>query len=406
MVRIRTAIHICLAFCAAAQLNAGNGIGTAAVAGHSEGDQPGERGDRCEHLAAIVVELAAGDELRRVPRYDGATPTSRNAPGCRDVHAVPRRWTNGTTYYWKVGRLQQGWIHERFRVVVYHDRLRQLLLPVEPCGRYRLTAICRRRSMARSQAIRSCCRPGATFTGNFILPAKADATSYITIRSAGDPSALPPPGVRIDPWYAPQLAKLRSPNSLPALATDAYAHHYRIELLELQGSPLGYYDILTLGDGSSSQNTLAMVPHHLIVDRVYVHGNATIGQKRGIALNSASTTIENSYISDIKSEDQDAQAICGWNGPGPYTIINNYLEASGENVMFGGEDPAIVDLVPSDIVFARNYLSKPLDWQWQPWIVKNLFELKNARRVTIDGNIMENNWVSSQSGLRHPADAA
>ena len=240
---------------------------------------------------------------------------------------------------------------------------------------------------------------GATFTGNFVLPAKADgATSYITIRSAADLSTLPGPGVRMDPIYASQLAKLHSPNSAPALATAAYAHHYRIELVEFVGSPLGYYDILQLGDGSTTQNTLQVVPHHLVVDRVYIHGDATMGQKRGIALNSASTIIQNSYISDIKSNDQDAQAICGWNGPGPYVITNNYLEASGENVLFGGADPAIVGLVPSDITFTRNHLSKPLTWRPESWIVKNLFELKNAQRVTIDGNIMENNWVSAQPG--------
>jgi hypothetical protein len=33
------------------------------------------------------------------------------------------------------------------------------------------------------------------------------------------------------------------------------------------------------------------------------------------------------------------------------------------------------------------------------WSVKNLFELKNARRVVIDGNLFENNWVDAQSGF-------
>lgn len=103
-----------------------------------------------------------------------------------------------------------------------------------------------------------------------------------------------------------------------------------------------------------------MVPHNLVVDRVYIHGDVTVGQKRGIGLNSASTSIVNSYIAEIKAEGQDSQAICGWNGPGPYLISNNYLEAAGENVMFGGADPAIVDLVPSDITFTRNHLFKPL----------------------------------------------
>jgi hypothetical protein len=140
------------------------------------------------------------------------------------------------------------------------------------------------------------------------------------------------------------------------------------------------------------------VPHDLIIDRCYIHGDPTNGQKRGIALNSASTTITGSYISDIKSWREDAQAIAGWNGPGPFTITNNYLEGSGENVMFGGADPAIANLVPSDITIQGNYISKPTAWMSQSWTVKNLIELKNAQRVTIDSNLIENNWMAGQQG--------
>jgi hypothetical protein len=33
------------------------------------------------------------------------------------------------------------------------------------------------------------------------------------------------------------------------------------------------------------------------------------------------------------------------------------------------------------------------------WTVKNLFELKNAQRVLIEGNVMENNWLDAQIGF-------
>jgi hypothetical protein len=241
--------------------------------------------------------------------------------------------------------------------------------------------------------------PGATFVGNFVLPAKSSATTaYITIRSAASDTLLPAQGVRMNPSFAPHLPKLRSPNSMPALATAPWAHHYRLQFLEFLANAQGAQDILTLGDGSSNQNSLGMVPHNLVVDRVYIHGDVTVGQKRGIALNSAATSIVNSYISEIKAAGQDSQAIGGWNGPGPYLISNNYLEAAGENVMFGGADPAIVDLVPSDITFTRNHLFKPLSWRGTKWTIKNLFELKNAQRVVIDGNVMENNWLAAQTG--------
>jgi hypothetical protein len=239
---------------------------------------------------------------------------------------------------------------------------------------------------------------GATFVGNFILRAKTGATD-ITIRSAESDANLPDATSRMTPAYAARLPKLRSPNSSPALATAPGAHHYRIQFIEFEANPQGLYDVIALGDGSPAQNSLDTVPHDLVLDRIYLHGDPIWGQKRGIALNSASTAIINSHISGIKAPGQDSQGIAGWNGPGPYRISNNFIEAAGENVLFGGADPSIPGLVPSDIVFTRNHLTKQLAWRGQPeFTVKNLFELKNAQRVIVDGNIMENNWESAQTG--------
>lgn len=238
---------------------------------------------------------------------------------------------------------------------------------------------------------------GATFTGNFTLPDKGPGDAPITIRSAEDP-ALPAEGARITPEHALRLAKIRSGNAMPAFQTAPFAHHWRLVLLEIQATANGAGDIITLGDGSAAQFSLAQVPHHLTLDRLYIHGDEKKGQKRAIALHSAWTTIAGSYISDIKAVGQDSQAIAGWNGPGPYTIANNYLEAAAENLLFGGADPFIPDLVPSDITITGNHLAKPVAWRTESWTVKNLFELKNARRVTVSQNVFEYTWQAGQSG--------
>lgn len=238
-------------------------------------------------------------------------------------------------------------------------------------------------------------QPGATYTGVFELPNKS-GNDYITIRSAAPDSALPGANTRITPAYRSQLPRLVSVAGMAVILTQPGAHHYRLQFLELTSGWEGS-DILQLGDGSAGQS-LNTIAHDLVVDRCYLHGDATRGQKRGIALNSASTTIVNSYFSDIKSSESDAQAIAAWNGPGPYVITNNYLEASGENVMFGGSDPTIQGLVPSDITLTKNTITKQPSWRNQGWTVKNLIELKNARRVTIDGNIIEYNWAAAQIG--------
>jgi hypothetical protein len=237
--------------------------------------------------------------------------------------------------------------------------------------------------------------PGATFIGSFTLPAKS-GDAVITIRTAGD-DGLPGDAERVSPANAGALATIRANGNAPAIKTDAGAHHWRLMLLEVQGAGGG--DLITLGDGSSAQTSLSQIAHDLVVDRLYIHGDAVKGQKRGIALNSASTTITGSYISDIKLVGQDSQAICGWNGPGPYAITDNYLEAAGENVMFGGSDPSVPNLVPADITIAGNYVTKPVAWRTEKWSAKNLIELKNARRVLISGNIFENNWEGGQPGF-------
>jgi hypothetical protein len=239
---------------------------------------------------------------------------------------------------------------------------------------------------------------GATYRGSFNLPVK-NGSDYTTIRSALPDSSLPPSGVRMTPQFAGQLAKVQGGVAgSPAFTTSPGAHHYQLAFLEIVDT---YADgnIIEFGDGSSAQSSPDQVPHDLIIDRCYIHGDADAGQKRGIALNSASTTIVNSYISDIKSGQEDSQAIAGWNGPGPYTIENNYLEAAGENVLFGGADPSIQNLVASDISVRFNYVAKQPSWRGSGWTVKSLIELKNAQRVVIDSNVIEYSWQADQQGF-------
>lgn len=237
---------------------------------------------------------------------------------------------------------------------------------------------------------------GAIYRGNFVLPIGSGGAP-ITIRPAKT-LGLPPAGDRLMPSRARQLPRLHSPNNRPALRTAAGAAGWRIELIELTAEGGGPGEILALGDGSAGQSSLEQVPRDITIDRCYIHGDATTGRKRCIALNSASTTITGSYVSDCKAIGQDSQAIAGWNGPGPFTISNNYLEGAGENVLFGGGDPHIADLVPSDITISGNTIEKPLVWRDTTWEIKNLLELKNARRVRIAGNVFRYSWRAAQSG--------
>ncbi|MFP5356507.1 MAG: hypothetical protein ACLGIK_15410, partial [Gemmatimonadota bacterium] len=83
--------------------------------------------------------------------------------------------------------------------------------------------------------------------------------------------------------------------------------------------------------------------------------------------------------------------------PGPFVIQNNYLEGSGENVMFGGADPVIGNLIPSDIQLERNYIYTPVTWKGL-WTKKNLVETKNVQRLLIQGNVLDGSWTDGQVG--------
>jgi hypothetical protein len=112
--------------------------------------------------------------------------------------------------------------------------------------------------------------------------------------------------------------------------------------------------------------------------------------------------IMNCRFEGFKDARAEGLAIQVWNGAGPYKIVNNYLQAAGENIMFGGTDPRIPNLVPSDIEFRSNCCQKPPTWKpGCGFVVKNLFELKNAQRVLIDGNVFDTNY--GQSGGQRAA---
>lgn len=246
---------------------------------------------------------------------------------------------------------------------------------------------------------------GATYAGTITLPKKS-GDGWIIIRTSTADGELPMPGTRVSPSDAPLMAKITAPAGLPAIQTEPGAHHYRITGLEIApiSDMVDVYTLIALG--STEQTSLDEVPHDIILDRLFVHGFPDRYLKRGVELNSARTSVIDSHVSDCHVEGQDAQAIGGFNGPGPFKLENNYLEGSGENVMFGGADPRIQDLVPSDIEITRNHFYKPLSWrQADPsfgghaWSVKNLFELKNARRVLVRCNVFENNWEHAQQGF-------
>lgn len=239
---------------------------------------------------------------------------------------------------------------------------------------------------------------GATYTGNFVLPFRSSTSGagWIVVRTNG---SIPGAGTRVAPSDAAQMAKLVSPNNEGAIeTTPGTAGWYFVGLEITAGSSVTDANrLIGFGTAGSDQDTEAEIPSRLVIARSYIHGRANLPLRRCVALNSASTAVIDSYVTDCHVNGTDSQGVGGWNGPGPYKIVNNHLEAGAEVILFGGSSPSVPDLVPSDIEVRRNHITRPLAWR-NVWLVKNLVECKNCQRLLLEGNVMENNWADGQTG--------
>jgi hypothetical protein len=273
---------------------------------------------------------------------------------------------------------------------------------------------------------------GAVFRGLFRLPAKScDDSHWIILRTSAPDGSLPAEGKRITPCYAGVAALPGRPdfrcaavgNVMAKIEFDRYsdsgpilfqngANHYRFIGLEITRAVPGLHMRNLI-----QPDKLGSTAHHLVFDRLWLHGTAQDETKGGLHLSGTTyVAAVDSYFSDfhciaMKGSCTDAQAINGGGGDapgGPYKIVNNFLEASGENIMFGG---APGTTTPADIEIRHNHLFKPMNWRPgrpdfvgsssnDPFIVKNHFELKNAQRVLFEGNVLENVWGGfSQTGF-------
>lgn len=237
---------------------------------------------------------------------------------------------------------------------------------------------------------------GATFKGAFKLLSKA-GSEFITIRTSATDAQLPPADTRLNPKkYAAVLPKIVSNvKGEPAILAVNGAHHYRFIGIEFAPTIEGFYNIVQIG--STEEKTIEELPHHIEFDRVYLYGDPKFGQRRGIAANGRFLKIKNSYFSGFAREGEESQAIAAWATDGHIEIVNNYLEAAAENILFGGAENYL-KLVAGDCLIKDNWMNKPLEWRNTKWVVKNFLEIKSGRRIKIENNLFTNNWVMAQEG--------
>ncbi len=271
---------------------------------------------------------------------------------------------------------------------------------------------------------------GATYSSLLTLPAKqCDDQHWIIVRTSAPDSALPPEGQRLTPCYAgvaslpnrPAYSCSNPQNVLAKISKSVRmgdgpiyfasgANHYRLLGLEIT-RPADQASVVAL------VATAGAVPaDHIVIDRSWIHGTAQDDTRRGIGLNGITNfAIVDSYLNDfhctsISGTCTDSMTLGGGGGnlaSGPWKIENNFLEAAGENILFGG---SIATVVPADITIRHNHFYKVPQWQagstgfvggysGDPFVVKNHFEIKNAARLLFEDNLLEYSWGGfSQAG--------
>jgi hypothetical protein len=230
---------------------------------------------------------------------------------------------------------------------------------------------------------------GASYPGTLLLRGRPAGARTINIIADG----AMPLGTRIT--KAPPVFVVPTPGSNLGIGCDAGASGYTLRGIGIS-SPGVDGTMFSMDPGGFNATRLEDMPTAITLQGGWLDGGNAC--HRGVAGNGAGVVVVDSAIIGVMKQGQDTQAFGASNGPGPFRLENNLLMASGENLIFGGDDPKVAGLVPSDIIIRGNLLTKDLAWRTISGTVKNAFELKNARRVLVENNIIEHAWIDGQTG--------
>lgn len=236
-------------------------------------------------------------------------------------------------------------------------------------------------------------------------------SGWVVLRTDADDTVLGAPGTRMTQSRAAAIsaAQVATAGTEPVLTIPGPGCRLRLVGLDITttGAQSINYALVSIG---ANENTAAAQPHHIILDRVYVHPVATGTQQRCVRGDGKWIGVIDSWLGDCHAVGGDAQGFLVCNGEGPFLIQNSTLQGSHQSFMFGGCDPAVPNLVPSDIVIRGNHLMRPKSWRriknpdgsWTPqpgqWTAKTLAEFKNGRRALLEGNVLENSLSDAQVG--------
>ena len=140
---------------------------------------------------------------------------------------------------------------------------------------------------------------------------------------------------------------------------------------------VGGIEFTSASDVAIDNRMLTLYGDHVVVDRSIVHcgDSPTMTSvsfcSAGVAPLGTYIAVVNSYIANFECSAANGYGVCpeghgiSWGSnttlsrEGPVKIVNNFVSASGENILSGG---SATNFVPTDAEIRRNYFYKPLYW--------------------------------------------
>jgi hypothetical protein len=284
---------------------------------------------------------------------------------------------------------------------------------------------------------------GVVYSGaGFTVPGVTCASNPVLIAGSGLSSI--PVGQTIQQSLAGSSGvptiECNTPGCSPWFISDGASGIYHAGL-EFTLDPVvgGTYPIVAMGENTT---TVAALPSNITFDRVLVHPAPCLADSmtapcnrviRGIDLNAVNGTVMYSNIWGIVNAGNDTQGINVMNSPGPGLILGNFIEATGENLMFNtsctsytpgpagpngqpmgstgwvtGDAGIPTCPAPSDYTVRLNHFHKSPAWQTLPagcipsaedqcYDVKNDTEVKHGQRILFDSNFYDYTFPGGQA---------
>jgi hypothetical protein len=129
------------------------------------------------------------------------------------------------------------------------------------------------------------------------------------------------------------------------------------------GNALVYFSYALGGGGALARQDL--FPHHIVVDQCWIHGIDSYDIRDGVQLDGISMRIQNSTIERIRTASisgAESHGIVSYSGLGPNWVVNNTISAGMIQTLWGGADPTMQGVRTEGLTYIGNWLYRPFKW--------------------------------------------